>query len=143
MIERDDGLATDNETGISFDDLPSELSEAASALIDKQKYHLENTVLHAYMRCQSIFEKRLNDHINEHETRLNYFKEYELSADESIQKLEKAVSTLQSQSIELNDQLRKLTVENSELKGSISTYEKLLPKTSIKTISRSTRKDAM
>ena len=140
IAEREDGLVTANDTGISFDDLPSELYDAASDLIDKQKHHLENTVLHAYLRCQAIFEKRLNEQIKEYETRLNYFKEYEQSADESIEKLESTVNTLQSQSIELNDELRRLTVENSQLKGSVATYEKLLPKTSVKNTARPSRK---
>ncbi|MEQ3657363.1 MAG: DNA-binding protein [Glaciecola sp.] len=140
VAEQEDGLVSNNDTGISFDDLPSELYDAANDLIEKQKHHLENTVLHAYLRCQAIFEKRLNEQIKEYETRLNYFKEYELSVDESIEKLENKVSALQSQNIDLNDELRRLTVENSQLKGSIETYEKLLPKTSVKSSARPTRK---
>jgi len=129
VAEKDNRIGGDKPTELSFTDLPSELAEASNALIDKQKYHLEQTVLHAYQRCQALFEKRLDDQINHHANAISYYAEYEKNADESIQKLEMHNGDLQSENTDLNYEVRNLTVENAKLKGSIAAFERLLHKT--------------
>lgn len=127
VAERDGDFNDDYSTELSFANLPSDLADASNSLIDKQKYHLQQTVLHAYQRCQALFEKRLDEQINQHANAINYYADYEKSADESIEKLEILNTNLQSENTDLTREVNKLTVENAELKGTILAFERLLP----------------
>lgn len=117
------GHADDDENQITIEDLPTELSDAYNYLLDHQKKTLEGLVVQAYSRCQVLFEKRLDEHTSQHNQQLKYFKEYESSADESIQKLEDELRSLQSELKALADQNAKLILENAELKGRVKAFE--------------------
>lgn len=118
----------DYEDGqLTIDDLPAELSDACNYLVTNQQKTLENLVIQAYIRCQSIFEKRINEYNERHDESLRHFKESELSADESIERLESELRSLQTEAKELADQNAKLILENTEMKGKVKAYEQSLP----------------
>lgn len=121
--EKRAGNADDDENQLTMDDLPAELSDAYSYLIENQKKTLEGLIVQAYSRCQSLFEKRLGEHTSQYNQQMQYFKEYESSADESIQKLEDELRSLQSELKALADQNAKLILENAELKGRVKAFE--------------------
>lgn len=121
--EKRGGNADGDENQLTIDDLPTELSDAYNYLLDHQKKTLEGLIVQAYSRCQTLFEKRLGEHTSQHNQQLQYFKEYESSADESIQKLEDELCSLQSELKALADQNAKLILENAELKGRVKAFE--------------------
>ena len=125
--EKRSGTADDDDNQLTIDDLPAELSDAYNHLIANQQKTLESLIVQAYSRCQALFEKRLDEHIKQQNQSLEYYKEYEISADESIQKLENELYSLQSELKELADQNAKLIVSNAELSGKVKAFEQSLP----------------
>ena len=126
-LEKRDGVSDEQDEQLSVDDLPSELSDAYRYLISNQQKTLESLIIQAYSRCQSIFEKRLDEHVQQHSKSLQYFKECEITADESILRLEDELRSLQSEVKELADQNATLILENAKLKGKVLAYEQSLP----------------
>lgn len=116
------------ENQLTLDDLPTEISDATQRLIEQQKSQLERLVVCAFQRCQSIFDGRLDDHLAKHDEQLAFYREYEVSADTSIQKLESELKDLQSEVKELAEQNASLLIENSKLTGQVTAFEKALPK---------------
>jgi chromosome segregation ATPase len=125
--EKRGGSDVENDTQFTMDDLPTELSDAYRYLILNQQKTLENLVIQAYTRCHAIFEKRLDQHLEQHNQSLQHFKECEASADESIQQLEDDLHSIQSEVKDLADQNAKVILENAELKGKVKAYEQSLP----------------
>lgn len=116
------------ENRLTLEDLPSEISDATQQLIEQQKSQLERLVICAFQRCQSVFDRRLDDHLATHDEQLAFYREYELSADNSIQKLENELKDLQSEVKELAEQNASLLIENSKLTGQVTAFEKAFPK---------------
>jgi hypothetical protein len=87
---------TDSTVEFSFDDLPSDIADAASHLISQQKWQLETLVVNAFQRCQMMFEKRTDDLIEKHQKQILYYTDYEKNADLSIYKIESELLNLQS-----------------------------------------------
>lgn len=117
-----------NEIQLSLNDLPSELSDALTELITQQKGQLERIAVASYQRSQSVFERRLNEHMNKYDREMAFHREYELSADESIRKLEAELKDLQAELKELADQNASLLISNSKLSGQLIAFEKALPR---------------
>jgi predicted RNase H-like nuclease (RuvC/YqgF family) len=125
--EKRNGGPVHEENQLSIDDLPTELSDAYNYLLSNQQKTLESILVQAYARCQSIFEKRFDEHSKQHEQSLQYFKECEASADESIERLESELRSMQYEVKELAGQNAKLILENAEFKGKVKAYEQSLP----------------
>ena len=128
--EKLNGKISNDENQLTIDDLPSELSDAFSYLIAHQKTTLEGLIVQAYSRCQALFEKRLDEYTRQRNQQLQYFKECEISADESINKLEDEVQSLQTELKELADQNAELLLDNAELKGKVKAFETTMASTS-------------
>lgn len=120
---------SDNECHLTIEDLPTEISDAYNYLLENQKNTLESIIVQSYQRCQALFEKRLDDYMNQHSQFIKYYREYEESADESIDRLEKELNSLNMEIKGLADQNAKLILENAELKGSVKAFEQRLPPT--------------
>jgi regulator of replication initiation timing len=114
------------EQTFSFDDLPTEIADAAAILIAQQKAQLERLIICGFQRCQSLFDKRLDDHLAKHDRELAFYRDYEASADNSITKLEEEIKDTQTELKELAEQNAKLLIENSKLSGQIFVFEKTL-----------------
>lgn len=114
------------EVNIGIGDLPSELADACQYLLSNQQTTLEALMVQAYSRCQSMFEKRLDEHISQHAESLQYYANCEISADESIQMLEDESRSLNKELNRLAEQNAKLIVENAELKGQLKAFEQSL-----------------
>jgi hypothetical protein len=123
-LEKRGDLASEEQSDLRMEDLPSEISHAFQYLIANQKQTLEGIVLQMYQRCQALFEKRLDEHVKNYELRLQYMKECEISADESIQRLEEEINSLQAESKDLASQNARLIVENAEAKGKLIAYQR-------------------
>lgn len=115
-----------DEVSIGIDALPTELNDAYQYLISNQKKTLEELIVQAYIRCQSMFEKHLDEHITQHTESLKYYTDCEISADESIKKLEDEANSLNKELNKLAEQNAKLIVENAELKGQLKAFEQSL-----------------
>ena len=111
---------------IGIDDLPTELYDAYQYLLSNQQTTLEALIVQAYSRCQSMFEKRLDEHITQHAESLQYYADCEISADESIKNLEDETNSLNKELNRLAEQNAKLIVENAELKGQLKAFEQSL-----------------
>jgi hypothetical protein len=111
------------ELDLTFDDLPSDISDSASHLISRQKVQLEALVVSSFYRCQTVFEKRIDDIILKHEKAIAYYTEYEESADVSIEKLELENTELNMELKDLAEQNAKLLIENAKLNGQLSAFE--------------------
>lgn len=116
-----------DESKLSLDDLPDEITDAVNVLILRQKEQLEHIAIASYQRCQSIFEKRLDQHVSKYEVDMAFYRDYEINADESICKLEGELKDLQSELKELADQNASLLISNSKLSGQLVAFEKALP----------------
>jgi len=127
--EKRGGATGEEGAQLTIDDLPTELFDACGYLISNQQKTLESLVVQAYTRCQVMFEKRLDNQMDQHHKSIEYFKGCEASADESIELLESELSSVQSEVKGLADQNAKLIIENAELKGKVKAYEQSLPKT--------------
>jgi hypothetical protein len=57
---------------LTLDDLPTDISDAASQMISRQREQLELLVISAFRRCQKLYEKRADDLILKHEESLLY-----------------------------------------------------------------------
>lgn len=110
--------------GMKFDELPSEIADASEELLMRQRREIENIVVESFLRCQRLFETRLDGQVQKYEADMAYYKEYEMSADESITKLEKELSSVQSEATDLAKQNASLLIANAELKGQLFSYEK-------------------
>ncbi|MGQ8367452.1 DNA-binding protein [Glaciecola sp. 1036] len=117
------GDAIDNTSAsqdeMAFQQLPDELTDAISALIDKQRYHLEQITVHAYQRAQALFEQRLDDATRKFKDTMAYYEDYELNADTSIQRLEDEVKQLQREVNHNQKQTSSLEKENARLQGAL------------------------
>lgn len=131
--DKQGGHADDDESQLTMDDLPAELSDAYNYLLAHQKKTLEALIVQAYSRCQSMFEKRLGEHISQHNQQMQYFKEYESSADDSIHRLEDELRTLQSELKDLADQNAKIILENADLKGRLAVFDERFNTSKFKT----------
>jgi hypothetical protein len=118
---------TDNDYQSAFEDLPTEIADATEELIMQQKVKLEHLVVCAFQRCQSLFDKRLDDHLSKHDQQIAFYREYETSADTSINKLDDEAKELQSELKLLAEQNAKLLIENAKLSGQVAAFEKTLP----------------
>lgn len=125
---KQNGDISKSEFQLAFDDLPSEIADATEGLIAQQKDQLEKLVLCAFQRCQSLFDKRLDEHLSKHDEQMAFYREYETSADASINKLEADTKDMQVELKELAEQNAKLLIENAKLTGQVSAFEKALPK---------------
>jgi peptidoglycan hydrolase CwlO-like protein len=83
-------------------------------------------VVCAFQRCQSLFDKRLDDHLSKHDQQIAFYREYETSADTSINKLDDEAKELQSELKLLAEQNAKLLIENAKLSGQVAAFEKTL-----------------
>lgn len=117
----------DDSNKLSLEDLPTELADATSTLISQQRAQLEHIVVTSYQRCQALFDKRLDDHIVKYDRDITFYREYEISADESITRLEADSKELQDELKELADQNAALLINNSKLSGQLLAFEKALP----------------
>jgi predicted RNase H-like nuclease (RuvC/YqgF family) len=125
-----DSAALQDGNQLSLEDLPTELADATSTLINQQQAQLEQIVVASYQRCQSLFDKRLDEHIAKFDSDISFYREYELSADESITRLEADLRELQDELKALADQNATLLINNSQLSGQLLAFEKALPKVS-------------
>lgn len=112
---------------LSLDDLPSEISDSAVQLIAGQREQLEHLIVTAFQRCQTLYEKRVDDLTIKFETNLDYYREYESTADESITLLETDMTSLQTELKDLAEQNANLLIENSKLAGKVAAYETAFP----------------
>lgn len=112
---------------LSLDDLPSDISDAAVQMITRQREQLEFLIISAFRRCQKLYEKRADDLILKHQESLNFYKDYETSADQSIKLLETGIDELQSELKILAKQNANLLIENSKLSGQVAAFEVSLP----------------
>lgn len=124
--EKRGDFSCDEQRELTVEDLPSEISHAYQHLVANQEKTLESIVIQTYQRCQTIFEKRLDEHVKNYQRKLDYMKECEASADESIHRLEEEVRALQAESKDLANQNAKLIVENAETKGKLMAYQQPL-----------------
>lgn len=122
-------LGCENTQELSLDDLPSDISDAAIQMISHQREQLEFLIISAFSRCQKLYEKRADDLNLKHQESLNFYKEYEASADQSIKLLETDISELQSELKALAKQNADLLIENSKLVGKVAAFEATLPNT--------------
>jgi regulator of replication initiation timing len=120
------GESRETEQTLSLDDLPTEIADAATTLIAQQKTQLERLIVCGFQRCQSLFDKRLDDHLAKHDCELAFYRDYEASADTSITKLEEEIKDTQTDLKELAEQNAKLLIENSKLSGQVVAFEKTL-----------------
>jgi len=118
-----------NDHELSLEDLPSDISEAATQMICQQRDQLEILVISAFRRCQKLYERRADDLNKQHEESLQYYKDYELSADQSIKLIEADMRELQTELKALAKQNADLLIENSKLTGKVAAYEAALPQT--------------
>ncbi|MGJ8674336.1 MAG: DNA-binding protein [Pseudoalteromonas sp.] len=125
---KQNGGAAIEENQLTLEDLPTEISDATEQLIKQQKNQLERLVVCAFQRCQTVFDGRLDDHLSKHDEQLAFYREYETSADTSIQKLESELRDLQSDVKDLAEQNASLLIENSKLAGQVTAFEKALSK---------------
>jgi regulator of replication initiation timing len=114
---------TDSHIEFSFDDLPSDIADAATHLITQQKHHLETLVVNAFQRCQMMFEKRTDDLNEKHQKQILFYTDYEKNADLSIYKLESELLDLQSELKTLVQKNTQLLIDNSRLIGRLSVFE--------------------
>jgi hypothetical protein len=114
---------TDSHIEFSFDDLPTDLTDAATHLITQQKYHLETLEVNAFQRCQMMFEKRTDDLIEKHQKQILFYTDYEKNADLSIYKLESELLDLQLELKTLVQKNTHLLIDNSRLIGRLSVFE--------------------
>jgi hypothetical protein len=121
------GKALVHEEGLTFNELPGELADATTDLIEKQRYQFEQIVIHAYQRCQSIFERRLDESTRKFEETTNFYKDYEQDADESIQRLESELQALNLELNNLNKRNSYLQLENARLSGSLEVLNIAFP----------------
>jgi hypothetical protein len=90
------GESHEAEQTLSLDNLPTEIADATATLIEQQRAQLERIIVCSFQRCQSLFDKRLDDHLAKHDSELAFYREYEISADTSITKLEEEIKDTQS-----------------------------------------------
>ena len=114
---------TDSHIEFSFDDLPSDIADAATHLITQQKHHLETLVVNAFQRCQMMFEKRTDDLNEKHQKQILFYTDYEKHADLSIYKLESELLDLQSELKTLVQKNTQLLIDNSRLIGRLTVFE--------------------
>ena len=119
--------AVDESNQLSLEDLPSEIADATSILITRQQAQFEHIVVASYQRCQVLFDKRLDEYIVKYDRDIAFYQEYEISADESITRLEADLKELQDELKELADQNATLLINNSKLSGQLLAFEKALP----------------
>jgi regulator of replication initiation timing len=115
------------EPNYSLDDLPSEIADATGALVSEQKLQLERIVVESFQRCQTLFDKRLDDHIAKYDRDVAFYKDYETNADDSIERLESEIKEMQADLKELAGQNASLLIDNSKLSGQVLAYEKSIP----------------
>jgi len=120
------GESHETEQTLSLNDLPTEIADAVATLIAQQKTQLERIIVCGFQRCQSLFDKRLDDHLAKHDVELAFYRDYEASADTSIIKLEEEAKDMQTELKELAEQNAKLLIENSKLSGQVVAFEKAL-----------------
>jgi hypothetical protein len=121
---KNSGMPTiDRTVEFSFDDLPSDIADAASHLISQQKWQLETLVVNAFQRCQMMFEKRSDDLIEKHQKQILFYTDYEKNADLSIYKIESELLDMQSELKTLVQKNTQLLIENSRLTGRLSVFE--------------------
>ena len=122
------GSETTDAHHLVLEDLPTEIADATEQLIHQQKSQLERLVVCAFQRCQSLFDKRLDDHLSKHDQQMMFYREYETSADISIHRLEDDLKDMQSELKELAEQNAKLLIENAKFAGQVAAFEKALPR---------------
>ena len=122
------GVGSGDEEKVSLVDLPSEIADAITTLIFQQKEQLEQIAVASYQRSQSLFERRLDEYMDKHDRDIEFYRDYELSADESIRKLEAELKEMQVELKELADQNASLLISNSKMSGQLVAFEKALPK---------------
>ena len=115
-----------NCSGMKFEELPSSIADASEELLIKQRKVIENIIVESFLHCQRIYDARLEEFSQKYEADMAFHKEYEVSADESISKLEKELKEVQVEATELAKQNANLVIENASLKGQVLSYEKAL-----------------
>ncbi|WP_371194633.1 DNA-binding protein [Glaciecola sp. SC05] len=121
------GAISTDEHQMLLEDLPSEIADATEQLIVQQKTQLERLVVCAFQRCQSLFDKRLDDHLSKHNQQMAFYKDYETNVDVSIKKLEDDAKDMQTELKDLAEQNAKLLIENAKLAGQVAAFERALP----------------
>ncbi|MGS2719331.1 DNA-binding protein [Paraglaciecola aestuariivivens] len=117
-----------DDAKLSLGDLPSEIADAITALILQQKEQLEQIAIASYQRSQILFERRLDECVVKHDLDIEFYRDYELNADESISKLEAELKEMQVELKGLADQNATLLISNAKMSGQLLVFEKALPK---------------
>lgn len=113
-----------DDNSIALSDLPSEIIDAVNEMIEKQRFHLEQIVIHSYQRCQVVFERRLAESTAKFKELSVYYSDYEAQADESIQRLESELKSSIKKLAESEQQIEKLRLENSRITGSLEALQR-------------------
>ncbi|GAB3000746.1 DNA-binding protein [Psychrosphaera aestuarii] len=119
-LEGNSGL--DTLQSIALDDLPSDISEYGFQMINQHKQQLETVITQSFIRCQTTFESRLEDTSKKYQQEIDNYQQSEISADESIQRLEKEVLEIEKERDKLAKQNADLLIENSSLNGQLTAY---------------------
>lgn len=113
----------DSTVSCELSDLPAEIVEAVNEMIEKQRFQLEQIIIHSYQRCQTVFERRLSESEAKSNELHAYYRDYETQADESIQRLETELKSSIKLLEESKRQNEKLRLENSRITGSLEAVQ--------------------